>query len=229
MLTAVENFAPGRPYPTSHHYGAVPNLLAHCPMTPLPTLNSAAAVAMSAAEFARPHPKTTSRYNSNSQSLRGCNGISSPRSKYSTIEQSGPVNLSPHQSSASPSGPAPGRSIQVSFDISAMNTEMSKNGGCPGQTAQASATLSSSPSLSSPDARQQKSPQSAFIDPLTSSNQTQSHPQQQSHSEQDAIQRSLASLYGSKLPFCPTPVSAPAAYQLNFSNMYNRAGVFGYV
>lgn len=62
MLSAVENhFGPGRPYAsTAHHYGsqAGTNLLAApCPIVALP---SAATVAMSPNEFARPHPKTTS-------------------------------------------------------------------------------------------------------------------------------------------------------------------------
>lgn len=176
MLTAVENhYGPGRPYPTPH-YGAVPNLLAPCPMTPLP------AAAMSAAEFVRPHPKTAGRYNNNNNngaSLRGCNGLSSPRTKYSSIEQNGPVNLavSPHQTQA----PSDGR---------------------------------------------QKSPQSAFSDPVTSSTASQ-----QSQSEQEAIHRSIASLYGPpKLPFCPSGVNGQnvATYQLNFSNMYSRAAnVYG--
>lgn len=178
MLTAVENhFGPGRPYSTLH-YGAVTNLLPPCPMTPLPTLNSATPMAMSPAEFARPHPKTASRMNG-IQSLRACNGISSPRSKYSSIDQSGPVNLA----------------------------------------------MAAHHPISSPDARR-KSPQSAFNDPVTSNSEP-------SHSDQDAIHRSIASLYGT--PFCPTPVSAGvnsqsvAAYQMNFSNMYGRAGVYPYV
>lgn len=59
MLSAVENhFGPNRPYATaSHHYASASgsNLLtAPCPIDALPA-------AMSAAEFARPHPKTTSR------------------------------------------------------------------------------------------------------------------------------------------------------------------------
>ena len=105
MLSAVENhFGPGRPYAT-HPYGTGPNLLAPCPMP-----------ALSSAEFVRPHPKPSnrfvpspggsgwivdgdyhnfhhhSRYNGGPP-LRGCNGISSPRSKYSLADQNGPVNL----------------------------------------------------------------------------------------------------------------------------------------
>ncbi len=55
MLSAVEShFGPGRAY--SHFAGpAVPSLLQNCPITTLPVLSSTAA--MSAAEFARPHPK----------------------------------------------------------------------------------------------------------------------------------------------------------------------------
>lgn len=84
MLSAVENqFGPGRAY--SHPFAGPSNLLQPCP---LPTS------AMSAAEFARPHPKP--RYQQNG--IR--NGLSSPRSKYST-EQNLPVNLAVGSSSSS--------------------------------------------------------------------------------------------------------------------------------
>ncbi|KAG4079021.1 hypothetical protein HA402_001676 [Bradysia odoriphaga] len=93
MLSAVEShFGPGRAY--SHHFAgpAVPSLLPHCPISTLPVLSSTAA-AMSAAEFARPHPKP--RYSNGP--IR--NGLTSPRSKYS--EQTGPVNLAVSQQQTS--------------------------------------------------------------------------------------------------------------------------------
>lgn len=57
MSSAVEShFGPGRPYGT-HHYGSLA-----VPAAPLPVIGSVAGVGMSAAEFARPHPKTSTRY-----------------------------------------------------------------------------------------------------------------------------------------------------------------------
>lgn len=89
MLSAVENqFGSGRAY--SNPFAGPSNLLQPCP---LPTLSNLNTSAMSAAEFARPHPKP--RYQQNG--IR--NGLSSPRSKYST-EQNLPVNLAVGSSAA---------------------------------------------------------------------------------------------------------------------------------
>lgn len=235
MLTAVENhFGPGRPYPTSH-YGAV---LAPCPMTPLPTLNSATAVAMSAAEFARPHPKTTSRYNTSQALLRD------EKSAPYTVDTSSFHLRSPsilrhmHPSTLPSSAGRTSLKAELNGDcLSERRASLEQNGPVNLATSSAQSTASSaaaSPSLSAPSPEsRRKSPQSAFSDPVTNGSSALNHQQAQSHSEQDAIHRSIASLYGPpKLPFCPPPVSSvnsqnvAAAYQLSFSSIYNRA--YGY-
>lgn len=54
MSSAVEShFGPGRPSYGAHHYGTIA-----VPSASLPAIGS---VAMSAAEFVRPHPKTSNR------------------------------------------------------------------------------------------------------------------------------------------------------------------------
>lgn len=240
MLTAVEHhFGPGRPYPTSH-YGAVSNLLIPCPMTPLPTLNSATAVAMSAAEFARPHPKTAGRYNTSQASLRDDKAYGMDTASFHLRSPS--ILRHIHQSSLPPqssTGRGPLKGDMNGDCRSERRASIEQNGPVNLATSTASSTaaacataLASSLAIPSSDTRRHNSPQSAFCDPVTNGAISLSQQQAQSHSEQEAIHRSIASLYGPpKMQFCPPPVSAgvngPNAYQLNFPNMYSRTSVYG--
>lgn len=116
MLSALDHIGPlagGRVYshPYSNSVGA--SLLPPQPSSLPHHLLASTYNPMSAAEFARPHPKP--KYNNGQNGATPRNGLVSPRTKYSN-EQNGPVNLavtsnqhttsaqlSPNTSSQSPS------------------------------------------------------------------------------------------------------------------------------
>lgn len=236
MLTAVENhFGPGRPYSTSH-YGPVSNILAPCPMTPLPTMNSATAVA-NMAEFVRPHPKTVTagRYNGLPAPLRndksgGGYSIETAASFHirapSLLRH---MQTHPSALSSSTAGCASMKSDGNCDNRTDRHTSLDQNGPVDLAT---STSVSTSISALAPESRR-KSPTLNYNEQTTNASTTMNQQSAQSQSEQEAIHRSIASLYGPpKLPFCPPSASmngsnVAAAYQLSLSNIYNRANVYG--
>ena len=94
MLSALEQIGPlagGRVYthPYSNSVGA--SLLPPQPTSLPHHLLASTYNPMSAAEFARPHPKP--KYNGQNGVTTPRNGLASPRTKYSNEQQNGPVNL----------------------------------------------------------------------------------------------------------------------------------------
>lgn len=231
MLSAVENhFGPGRPYATApHHYGsnAGTNLLA-APIGQIVALPSATTVVMSPNEFARPHPKTSSnRYVLLALLIKLYIDIFRPIEIINFILFCFCFFLFAYSYNGN-------QSLRGCNGISASSSRVKYSQ--VDQSSPVNLAVSSQLSLSMPSTiGSGMPPQNHKQSPLSSSlmlggdtSAASIKSQQHSHSEQDAIHNSIASLYApTKLPY--STAEAVAAYQqFNYPSLYGRpASIYG--